>query len=148
MRGAPALEPEQATKAPRRLLLARIPCATTDTAHGHARFRARRSDAHFEAQECNNRFPFRGRRSANGGAEPAEERKISAGKPCAPRLELARPKGLEPLTGGLETRCSIQLSYERVRRHGRGPPAMGRILFAARMLVKRAVAVCRGLRFE
>jgi hypothetical protein len=27
---------------------------------------------------------------------------------------LARPKGLEPLTGGLETRCSIQLSYERV----------------------------------
>ena len=28
--------------------------------------------------------------------------------------DLARPKGLEPLTGGLETRCSIQLSYERV----------------------------------
>ena len=29
---------------------------------------------------------------------------------------LARPKGLEPLTGGLETRCSIRLSYERVLR--------------------------------
>ena len=27
---------------------------------------------------------------------------------------MARPKGLEPLTGGLETRCSIRLSYERV----------------------------------
>ncbi len=30
---------------------------------------------------------------------------------------LARPKGLEPLTGGLETRCSIRLSYERVLRN-------------------------------
>ena len=29
-------------------------------------------------------------------------------------VNLARPKGLEPLTGGLETRCSIRLSYERV----------------------------------
>jgi hypothetical protein len=28
--------------------------------------------------------------------------------------ELARPKGLEPLTGGLEIHCSIQLSYGRV----------------------------------
>ena len=27
---------------------------------------------------------------------------------------LARPKGLEPLTGGLEIHCSIQLSYGRV----------------------------------
>jgi hypothetical protein len=26
----------------------------------------------------------------------------------------ARPAGLEPATGGLETHCSIQLSYERV----------------------------------
>ena len=32
---------------------------------------------------------------------------------------LARPKGLEPLTGGLETRCSIRLSYERVRSDSR-----------------------------
>src|SRR6478735_6249275 len=29
-------------------------------------------------------------------------------------IDLARPKGFEPLTGGLETRCSIRLSYERV----------------------------------
>jgi hypothetical protein len=33
------------------------------------------------------------------------------------RNYLARPKGLEPLTGGLETRCSIRLSYERVLRN-------------------------------
>jgi hypothetical protein len=32
---------------------------------------------------------------------------------------LARPKGLEPLTGGLETRCSIRLSYERVQSDSR-----------------------------
>jgi hypothetical protein len=30
------------------------------------------------------------------------------------RDRVARPKGLEPLTGGLEIHCSIQLSYGRV----------------------------------
>ena len=30
-----------------------------------------------------------------------------------PKLEMARLKGFEPLTYGLEVRCSIQLSYRR-----------------------------------
>ncbi len=32
-----------------------------------------------------------------------------------PRKNLARPAGLEPATSGLETHCSIQLSYGRIR---------------------------------
>jgi hypothetical protein len=34
------------------------------------------------------------------------------GRPFGTR-ELVRPEGLEPPTGGLEIRCSIQLSYGR-----------------------------------
>ena len=33
---------------------------------------------------------------------------------CEPAFILARPVGLEPTTYGLEGRCSIQLSYERI----------------------------------
>ena len=32
-----------------------------------------------------------------------------------PLILLARPIGLEPMTYGLEGRCSIHLSYERIR---------------------------------
>ena len=35
---------------------------------------------------------------------------------------MARPKGLEPLTLGLEGRCSIQLSYGRLATNWYEPP--------------------------
>jgi hypothetical protein len=39
--------------------------------------------------------------------------RIAAASPLAPLLTMARQKGLEPLTRGLEGRCSVHLSYWR-----------------------------------
>lgn len=39
---------------------------------------------------------------------------LPSNDPQSSLIPLARPKGLEPLTGGLEIHCSIQLSYGRV----------------------------------
>ena len=38
---------------------------------------------------------------------------------CNPSPDMARPAGFEPATYGLEVRCSIRLSYERVREAAR-----------------------------
>src|SRR5690606_19367047 len=38
---------------------------------------------------------------------------ILGGEGCG-KASMARPAGFEPATGGLEVRCSIQLSYERL----------------------------------
>jgi hypothetical protein len=40
------------------------------------------------------------------------------GAPAGTFAPKVRPAGLEPATGGLENRCSIQLSYGRERRGG------------------------------
>ena len=38
--------------------------------------------------------------------------------------QMVRPEGLEPPTGGLEIRCSIQLSYGRTARIARRPSVL------------------------
>ncbi len=53
-------------------------------------------------------------RRLTGRSSPKTARpQIGTATGLARELELARPTGLEPVTAGLEIRCSIQLSYGR-----------------------------------
>jgi hypothetical protein len=54
--------------------------------------------------------PWRGCSACDDGDQPVTRTDDA-------RIFLARSEGFEPPTLGIEIRCSIQLSYERVRRH-------------------------------
>ena len=63
--------------------------------------------------QCSNQLSYTHHISKLGGWDARKLSSLLASDPPSRISELARQKGFEPLTYGLEGRCSIQLSYWR-----------------------------------